>query len=470
MTRALAGVVVAAALSLTGCDALKAAAVPDSPLWMHHPGGALSIFDRRVLTNPNRLEGEPYERGQAEIDWRHLRLFVGSSDRGLYCLNAQNLDVLWRFETRGPVQGEPLYVDAEDAVYFGSTDGALYKVNAKDGSLIWRFNSNSEVGKRPILDGDTLYVTNANDTLIAIERVTGKLKWHQHRTPAFGIQISGYAGPALSHAPGFEGKIFTAFSDGTAMAYSTKDGAEAWPLIDLALAAPGATEGEPPQYLDIDTTPVLASTKAGPAVIIASYAAGVFALSPEGGREMWRNADVRGVTELTMYEQPTPEEEIKVGAMRVTARHILVASSGSTGLWGLDVDTGQMLWRKKLPEGGISGAVQVEGALLVSTSRYGVFLFSPLDGNVIDGIVPGNEISMRPAARGTKAFVMTNAGELMSILVSPPYFTKPKPPASDEPKPEQKKPAPTKPADTKPAPKPADKPDDKPDPKAGTSF
>ncbi|MFO0616118.1 MAG: PQQ-binding-like beta-propeller repeat protein [Polyangiaceae bacterium] len=428
------------ALALLGCDALKAAAVPDNPLWMHHPGGALSVFERRVLTNPNRLEGEPYERGQAEIDWRHLRLFVGSSDRGLYCLNAQNLDVLWRFETRGPVQGEPLYVDDEDAVYFGSTDGALYKVAAKDGALLWRFNSNSEVAKRPVLDGDTLYVTNANDTLIAIERTTGKLKWHQHRTPAFGIQISGYAGPAISHEPGFEGKIFTAYSDGTAMAYSTTDGAEAWPVVDLALAAPGATEGEPPQYLDVDTTPVLTTTKAGPAVIVASYAAGVFALKPEGGSELWHNADIRGVTELTLFEQPAPKEEMKVGAMLVKARHILVASSGSTGLWGIDVDTGQQLWRKKLPEGGMSGAVQVQGALLVSTSRYGLFLFSPLDGNVIDGIAPGNEISMRPAARGSKAFVMTNAGELMSLLVSPPYISKPQklPEPEKTPEPEKK--------------------------------
>jgi len=417
--------------ALVACDTLKSASTPDNPLWMHHPGGSLSIYERRVLTDPNRIEGEMYERGRPAIDAAHRRVFVGSADHGLYALQAQNLNVLWRFETRGPVQGEPLYEASEEAVYFGSTDGALYKVKAVDGELLWRFNSNGEVAKSPIVDGDTVYCTNANDTLIAIDRVTGKLKWHQHRTPAFGIQIGGYAGPALSHAAGFEGRIYTAFSDGTAMAYSTADGSEQWPVIDLAMATPGASEGQPPQYLDVDTTPVLANIKQGPAVMVASYEAGVFALDAAGGHELWHNVDVRGVSDLLLWEQDiklstagSPEvsaRQTKRAAGRpIKSRRVLIASSGSTGLWGLDPDTGEQLWRKKVPEGGISAPVSIEGAILLSTTRYGIFLFSPIDGSVMDGIAPGNEISMTPAVHGSKAFVMTNGGELMALLVSPP--------------------------------------------------
>ncbi|HKQ67938.1 MAG TPA: hypothetical protein VJT73_01300, partial [Polyangiaceae bacterium] len=60
------------------------------------------------------------------------------------------------------------------------------------------------------------------------------------------------------------------------------------------------------------------------------------------------------------------------------------------------------------------------GALIVSTTRYGVFLFSPLDGGVIDGIDLSNGFTMTPAAYGRRAYVMSNTGVLLGIHVNPP--------------------------------------------------
>ncbi len=116
-----------------GCDTLRGTTAPDLPMWVHHPGGALAIELRRTLTSEARQTGELYERGQPEIDARHRRVFVGSSDHGLYALDAESGQVLWRYETTGSVQSEPLYDPVEDVVYFGSNDGALYKVRAVDG-------------------------------------------------------------------------------------------------------------------------------------------------------------------------------------------------------------------------------------------------------------------------------------------------------------------------------------------------
>ena len=412
----VAGLVAAASsMALSGCDTLRGSANPENPVWVHHPGGALSIFERRKLTDANRVEGEAYERGRPGLDPKGMRIFVGSADHGLYCLKAQNLDVIWRFETMGPVQSEPLYDPEEDVVYFGSVDGALYKIRAKDGELVWRFASNGEVARSPVIDGNVIYITNANDTLVAIDRATGKLKWHQHRSPAFGIEIGGYAGPVVGH-----GKVYTAFSDGVAMAYSTVDGSEQWPTVDLALAAQTANEGQPPQYLDIDTTPVLTDISSGPVALVASYEGGVFALDAENGHEVWHNQDVRGVSDLLLWEQPDPPEAKKIAGKRIVARRVLVAASGPTGLWGLDLDTGAELWRKRLPEGGLTAPIPMQGGILVGTTRYGLFFFSPLDGGIIDGIEPGNELAMGPAGYGSKAYVMTNGGQLLSILVSPP--------------------------------------------------
>jgi outer membrane protein assembly factor BamB len=407
-----AGLALAGLALLGGCGNLGASAVPEAPLWVHHPGGALGITSRRELTADSRKEGEAYERGRPELDVAHRRVFVGSSDRGLYALRADTTDVLWRFETLGPVQSEPLYDPAADAVYFGSNDGALYKVRAADGQLLYRFMTNAEVARRPVLRDGVLYVMNANDTLIALDAATGALRWHQHRTPALGMEIGGYAGPAVSGD-----KVYTAYSDGGVMAYDLKDGSERWPvLVDLAGEAEQSAGGETPKYLDADTTPVVDRIASGEVVFVAGYAGGVFALDASDGNRAWVNEAAVGVTELVMWQQPAHRPRGPDGPM-VPAKRLLLAASGLTGLWALDPEDGHTVWRRGLPDGGISAPVPFAGALLVTTTRYGIFLFSPLDGAVIDGIETGGGIAMTPAAYGRRAFVLTNGGALLSLDV-----------------------------------------------------
>ena len=67
----------------------------------------------------------------------------------------------------------------------------------------------------------------------------------------------------------------------------------------------------------------------------------------------------------------------------------------------------------------------MEGAILVGTTRYGIFLFSPLDGAMIDGIETGNGFAMTPAAYGKRAFVMTNGGQLLGIGLQTPTLPTP---------------------------------------------
>ncbi|MEO6572747.1 MAG: hypothetical protein ABIP89_02825, partial [Polyangiaceae bacterium] len=91
-----------------------------------------------------------------------------------------------------------------------------------------------------------------------------------------------------------------------------------------------------------------------------------------------------------------------------------------SGLWGLDVTIGRMLWRNPVPEGGITAPVPIAGAVMVGTTRYGVFLMSPLNGRAIDGIEIGSGFAQTPAAFGTHAFILSNAGTFLEIHVHPP--------------------------------------------------
>jgi outer membrane protein assembly factor BamB len=410
---AVVAAVGAATVALGGCEKVRSGANPELPLWAKRPIEAMSILYSRPLTIAERKVGEEYERGQPEIDVRHRRVFVGSSDKGLYALQADDGASLWRFETLGAVQCEPLYDPDEDVVYFGSNDGALYKVRAIDGSLLWRFSTNSEVSRRPVLANGLLYAVNANDTVVAVDPATGKLRWTQHRTPALGMEIAGYAGPLVT-----SDRVYTAFSDGHVVSYDALDGSERWQPVDLS-AEVEQTTGEIPRYLDVDTTPVLDTIKSGRVVFVAAYSGGVYALDAETGARVWANDRAQGVTELMLWQELMHGPRDGVGPVE-PAREALIASSGTTGLWALSPEDGRELWRRELPEGGISAPVPIAGALMVSTTRYGLFLFSPLNGGVIDGVDTTGGLAMTPAAYGLRAFVLSNGGTFLGVEVLPP--------------------------------------------------
>jgi outer membrane protein assembly factor BamB len=395
------------------CEGLTSVANPEVPLWVNHPGNAMSISHQRALTARTRQVGESYERGKPEIDSVHMRVFVGSSDHGLYALNAAGLDTIWRFETAGGVQSQALYDLREDVVYFGSNDGALYKLRAADGQMIWRFASNAEITEQPVLYGDSIFVVNANDTLVAINPEDGKMRWYRHRPPAAGMEISGYAGPAIH-----DDVVFTAYSDGVVMAYKTGDGAEAWPApVDLAADAEDLTGATELRYLDVDTTPVLGEVDGEPVIHVASYEGGVYGLDARTGGRLWLNDGVKGVTDLLMWTMPARPV---AGDAPTKMHRVLIASSGLTGLWGLDPETGEELWRRDLPTGGVTGAVPWAGALLIGTTRYGLFLVHPLDGGVIDGVHSGGAFAATPAAYGRHAYALSNEGDLFGLTITPP--------------------------------------------------
>jgi outer membrane protein assembly factor BamB len=417
-------VLLAVTLSILGCSTLESSndrVNPDTPLWFHRPAGVMHVLFLRGLTAESRVVGEAYERGRAEIDAVRGRVFVGTSDHGLYALRASGGSTIWRFETLGAVQSEPLYDRALDVVYFGSNDGALYAVHASDGRLVWRFDSGAEVARKAALFGEVLYFANAADNLFAVERRTGRRIWQVHRTPALGMEISGYAGPAVDH-----GIVFFAFSDGHVGAYDSRDGSEHFAPVDLSAEAEQSQGAEALRYLDVDTTPIPDDLgPQGQVVFVASYAGGVYALDQEHGVPVWKNERAVGVTDLALWREsahmPAPGSPFFVpGGPPVPAREILLASSGESGLWALDPATGKMLWRVPVPEGGITAPVPIAGALLVGTTRYGAFLLSPVDGRPIDGIDLGSGFSQTPAAFGNRAYLLSNAGTLLALDVVAP--------------------------------------------------
>lgn len=415
----LSGAVVALAVAAAACGSATGDRInPELPGWVSRPSGDLHVLFRRELTIDTRKSGEDYERGRPEIDVANARVFIGSSDRGLYALRAFNGSTIWRFETLGRVQSEPLYDGQLDVVYFGSQDGSMYAVQASDGKLLWRYNTGNEVSKKPVVFGELLLFTNGADQMFCVDRRTGVKKWEVHQTSALGMEIGGHSGPAVDR-----GLAYVAYSDGNVGCYDIRDGAEKW-LADLSAEAEQSGAPDAQRYLDVDTTPIITEVgDLGRVVFAASYAGGVMALDAESGGRVWANPQARGVHELVLWTEaahaPHPMGNDR-GGPTVPTQRTLFAASSTTGLWALELKDGKPKWRLPIPEGGITAPVPVAGAIAMGTTRYGLFLLSPRDGSVIDGLNLETGFAVTPAAYGTRIFAMTSGGTFLGLGIDAP--------------------------------------------------
>ena len=413
------GIAIAVALTVAatavGCAKKEAVQNPKGPMWKERPSWALGLTFRRMLVAEQGTSAKTgIEKSIPSIDPWHGRVFVGTTDHGMYALRAGDGSTIWRFQTASSVNSEALYDRDLDLVFFGSDDDGMYAVRARDGGLVWRYTTGAEVQKRPVIvdrpGGKRIILfCNAADSVFAADAETGTPLWKRIRTPALGLEVAGHSGVAVDGD-----RVYVGLSTGHVAAYDVETGKDKWEDADLSAATGGSDEGEN-QTFDVDTTPIVH----GDRVFAASVPNGVYALDATGGKILWRRPEAEGVSWLTYWQERAHADSI-TGA-QIPARELLIAGSGTTGLWAIDPKTGDAVWRQKGPRGSFSYPVEIAGALLVTTSRLGLFLFSPRNGGVIDGIDPGTGFAGGPAAFGNRAFVLTNGGVLLGLEIAPPW-------------------------------------------------
>ena len=136
------------------------------------------------------------------------RIFFGSSsDDQLYCLNANNGKVLWRFFANAPIRFAPSV--SKKKIYFGSDDGFVYCLDAENANLIWKYQvavSNRQVigngrmiSVQPVrtsvvIDDGILYCCagifpSQGVSAIALNAENGELIWREKLN---GLSPQGY--------------------------------------------------------------------------------------------------------------------------------------------------------------------------------------------------------------------------------------------------------------------------------------
>ncbi len=197
-------------------DAQRSAAstnrVADSvqPLWRREFSQRVPAWD-----DPLNLDLMTYDRIFEPIVLGG-RMFVGFNDRDqLMALDANTGRELWSFTTEAPVRLPP--VGWQDRVFFCSDDGFLYCVNAEDGSLEWKFsgapNSQHVIGNRrltsawparggPVVRDDRVYFAASiwpfmGTFIYALDAESGEVEWLNDSTGAQYIK-QPHSAPAFA--------------------------------------------------------------------------------------------------------------------------------------------------------------------------------------------------------------------------------------------------------------------------------
>ena len=77
--------------------------------------------------------------------------YASSADDAVHCHNAATGKEKWHFTTGGPIRIAPTYYDGK--VYVGSDDGFVYCLNARNGHLVWKYSPTPAATQRLLNNG-----------------------------------------------------------------------------------------------------------------------------------------------------------------------------------------------------------------------------------------------------------------------------------------------------------------------------
>lgn len=109
----------------------------------------------------------------------HNKVFIGSTDNNLYCLDTQNGDIVWTFETDGEIHTSCAVHDGK--IYFGNDNHKVFCVDEKNGNMIWNADTSRPILSSPSIYNNKLYIGDylgtTSSTLYCLSTETGTEIW-----------------------------------------------------------------------------------------------------------------------------------------------------------------------------------------------------------------------------------------------------------------------------------------------------
>lgn len=330
----------------------------------------------------------PVQLSSAEFDRQRKRVYIGTSEGNMFAFDLDGRR-LYYYDAGAQIESKPAVDVPTGEIFFPTVDGTVHALSAQ-GEVKWRKKLIGSIRTQPLLSEDTVYLVADNDTLTALAKDDGRILWTYDKEPVEEITIAGHAGLLLE-----DGRLYAAFTDGAVASINPADGRLHWEVetsVDVELRP-----GNVPQFLDVDTTPVML----GGTLYVASFTSGLYALQAANGSVEWRDPEFRGVTGLA------------------TAGRMLVISSARRGVSLLDLRTREVRW-EKAPERGAPTAPVVTGTgtVVYGETRGSLLALSLSDGREVARAEGGAGFSATPSVSGRFGGAISNGGRFLCLRIN----------------------------------------------------
>ncbi len=386
----------ATALALASCGAAGAPATnADNFGWVEEgsqyakPGeGGFNVRWSKQLTDRWEARYLPVELSSAEFDGKRKRIYIGTSEGNLFAFSVEGRRLFF-YDAGAQIEAKPGIDLKSGEVYFPTVDGHVHALTVQ-GELKWKTKLIGTIRTQPLVTREAVFVVGENDIVTALARDDGRILWTYDKEPVEEITIAGHAGLLLE-----DGRLYAGLTDGAVAAINPTDGRLFWEVetsVDVELRP-----GNVPQFLDVDTTPVLIRGM----LYIASFTAGLYALDAVSGTVQWRDAEFQGVTGLA------------------AAGRMLVISSARRGVSLLDLRTREVQWEKS-PERGAPTPpiVTARGTVIYGETQGSLLALALSDGREIARAEGGSGFSATPAASGTTGGALSNGGRFLFLRLN----------------------------------------------------
>jgi outer membrane protein assembly factor BamB len=353
------------------------------------PGeGGFNVRWSKQLTDRWEARYLPVELSAAAFDPKRRRIYIGTTEGTMFAFDTNGRRRFF-YDARAQIESQPTVDARSGEFYFPSVDGSVHALTP-DGTLKWKTKLVGSVRTRPVITRDALYVVGEHDTITALALDDGRILWTYDKESVDEITIAGHAGLLLE-----EGRLYAGFTDGAVASLSPADGRLYWE-IETALDVE-RRPGNVPQFLDVDTTPVLLRGT----LYVASFTAGLYALDPMNGTVEWRDSTFKGVTGLA------------------AAGRMLVISSARRGISLMDLRTREVQWEKR-PERGAPTAPVVTGTgtVIYGESQGSLLALSLADGREIARAEGGAGFSAMPSTLGHLGGAISNGGRFLFLRIN----------------------------------------------------
>lgn len=161
------------------------------------------------------------------------KLYFGTVDGKLYCLDAQTGAFQWFFETRGALRCPPITLDG--ITYLGCDDNSIYTLDAATGDMAWSkpFVSRDDFANGIVVGAGMVVGASMDGNVYGVNASSGKLRWVFH-LPSAPVKSS----PAMT-------ENVTVMAVGSVMyGLTTRSGQRKWFVqLPSEIAATPATDG-----------------------------------------------------------------------------------------------------------------------------------------------------------------------------------------------------------------------------------